>query len=71
MGTQITIFAFIAAMVMFLVKTLASKADEKGNIYIKTPKEVVGDIRKYITHIQAVRRRVKDEHGGRRDQGAI
>ncbi len=49
MQTQISIFAFIAAVVMFIVRYLEASADSEGRIHLKTPRELALELKKRIT----------------------
>ena len=37
---KITLFSFIAAVIVFITKQIAAGADKEGNIFIPTPKQV-------------------------------
>lgn len=48
---KITIFAFVAAWVVFITRQIASRADEKGNIYIPTPVQLYKAGRRYLSQL--------------------
>lgn len=45
MQIKIEIFAFIAAVIVFIARALLSRADKDGNVHIKLPKEYVREIK--------------------------
>lgn len=61
MNVKITIFAFIAAVVVMFVRSLASCADKNGDIYIKTPKELWYDAKLKFDNFKSCYRRVVKE----------
>ena len=44
METKITIYAFIAAWIVFILKAIGENADEEGRVHIKTPREWYKDV---------------------------
>lgn len=51
METKITIFSFIAALIVFITREIASHADKNGDIFIMTPKQIYNKCRDCIKYI--------------------
>lgn len=48
---KITIFSFVAALIVFIARQISSKADAQGNIYIPTPEQLYRAGAEYISRL--------------------
>lgn len=67
MQIKIQLFAFVAAVVVFVARVLISKADKEGNIHIMSPKKILFEIKSgykiFTEHFVKSRKKERFFHG--------